>query len=571
MKASEGRMETQKKTEESNNINPNNNAHVGGGRDGDTEEFSEGELAQFVEQTWSQNGDPNSPWARLVSVNQDYANIELKENEVTLGRADVVRANGEEDMHVSKIHCKIWASAETGQCYLTNLSVNGTVVQGQPIEKEKHFSLHHGDEVCLGPRTSGCPLFVFQMLKRVHHGHQKRPIEIEADSGSKPTTDDAGNGPGPKKPKMMESLDTFKCSICLNVWHDVISVTPCLHSFCNACFSDWYRKSCRDRNECKCPQCRGSVSSVSRNHTLRSLVEDLLKEDPSLGRSPQDIIELEKKSLFKGGTESQFQFGRNRSNWLSDERDEPDSLDAIWVGDDMQNSATLTSDEEDEEDEVEEYGCVQCAPLVGLFQCLPGQDHLVCVSCGRTYPERNDLQNVAQKCQVCSKSYCRSYFESQELVHPDFQSCPKILPLNQRVVLEMPTRTHHGNNYEQEVTRRYIVEQGLSVQSVLRDWLGRLDSGEADQPPFFVLFQTRVNSVSSVCDFCADEVFSHLLDKFRTFVPRTELPPDAAGRPDCWYGYECRTQHHKEAHARKLNHVCEPSRPSNRRSTAVHM
>ncbi|KIJ60910.1 hypothetical protein HYDPIDRAFT_116592 [Hydnomerulius pinastri MD-312] len=29
---------------------------------------------------------------------------------------------------------------------------------------------------------------------------------------------------------------------------------------------------------------------------------------------------------------------------------------------------------------------------------------------------------------------------------------------------------------------------------------------------------------------------------------------------DCWYGYNCRTQRHKPAHASRLNHFCEPSR-----------
>ncbi|KDQ62628.1 hypothetical protein JAAARDRAFT_30540 [Jaapia argillacea MUCL 33604] len=29
---------------------------------------------------------------------------------------------------------------------------------------------------------------------------------------------------------------------------------------------------------------------------------------------------------------------------------------------------------------------------------------------------------------------------------------------------------------------------------------------------------------------------------------------------DCWYGYNCRTQVHKEAHASKLNHLCAPTR-----------
>jgi len=29
---------------------------------------------------------------------------------------------------------------------------------------------------------------------------------------------------------------------------------------------------------------------------------------------------------------------------------------------------------------------------------------------------------------------------------------------------------------------------------------------------------------------------------------------------DCWYGYNCRTQIHKVAHAQQLNHLCEPKR-----------
>lgn len=56
-----------------------------------------------------------------VSVDKGYSNIELVKSEVSLGRADVVKANGEDDMHVSKVHCKIWTEVETGVCYLTNL------------------------------------------------------------------------------------------------------------------------------------------------------------------------------------------------------------------------------------------------------------------------------------------------------------------------------------------------------------------------------------------------------------------------------------------------------------------
>jgi hypothetical protein len=55
-----------------------------------------------------------------VSVDKAYLNIELVEREVGLGRADVVKSTGEEDMHVSKVHCKIWTDAETGLVHLKN-------------------------------------------------------------------------------------------------------------------------------------------------------------------------------------------------------------------------------------------------------------------------------------------------------------------------------------------------------------------------------------------------------------------------------------------------------------------
>lgn len=66
MTASEG-METKKPAQE--------NGHGKSGRDGDTEEFSEGELAQFWEQSWSQNGDRHSAWARLGQLGSQFRSV----------------------------------------------------------------------------------------------------------------------------------------------------------------------------------------------------------------------------------------------------------------------------------------------------------------------------------------------------------------------------------------------------------------------------------------------------------------------------------------------------------------
>ncbi|MCO5613197.1 hypothetical protein L7F22_067473, partial [Adiantum nelumboides] len=71
--------------------------------------------------------------------------------------------------------------------------------------------------------------------------------------------------------QLIKVRDDFKCCICLGMWHDVVTVAPCLHSFCNGCFSEWYKNKRMSR--IKCPQCRESVVFVKKNHTLSSIIK----------------------------------------------------------------------------------------------------------------------------------------------------------------------------------------------------------------------------------------------------------------------------------------------------------
>eukprot|EP01018_Ginkgo_biloba_P019971 Gb_36270 [translate_table: standard] len=96
----------------------------------------------------------------------------------------------------------------------------------------------------------------------------------------------------------------MKCSICLYTWHDVVSVTPCLHNFCNACFSQWYKRSIDKGANCICPQCRSDIYSVGRNHTLHNIVEDMLKDNPSLQRSAEDTMWMDKIAMVTSDVEA---------------------------------------------------------------------------------------------------------------------------------------------------------------------------------------------------------------------------------------------------------------------------
>lgn len=107
---------------------------------------------------------------------------------------------------------------------------------------------------------------------------------------------------GTKTDKMEESLT---CVICQDLLHDCIrfvafilwpwlgykerclswemkwmcfslSLQPCMHVFCAACYSGWMERSSL------CPTCRCPVERIRKNHILNNLVEAYLLQHPGL-------------------------------------------------------------------------------------------------------------------------------------------------------------------------------------------------------------------------------------------------------------------------------------------------
>ncbi|MCO5584357.1 hypothetical protein L7F22_038283 [Adiantum nelumboides] len=317
------------------------------------------------------------------------------------------------------------------------------------------------------------------------------------------------------------------------MWHDVVTVAPCLHSFCNGCFSEWYKNKRMSR--IKCPQCRESVVFVKKNHTLSSIIEDYLQEFPSLKRPSEEIANLDQHAIV----------GNNFVNFGG--------------------SDSCTSDDDDEDADVEIARCPQCPRSHSLMQagdmfvCGPNTLHIQCTSCSMVLPERADM-GVAQKCAGCSRVFCGLYWCSQN----SRRSTPLMSGCIMRKIIErnatnLPLGAFSGNTYEQEVTRRYLQEQRLQIQDVIHEWLGKMDRDETGKPE---LLSNRLQTPFSglyFCNQCEEIVINHLLYEFRVSVPKAQLPSDAAGREDCWYGRLCRTQSHRDSHARRYNHCCEPS------------
>lgn len=83
------------------------------------------------------------------------------------------------------------------------------------------------------------------------------------------------------KPDKME--ETLTCIICQDLLHDCVSLQPCMHTFCAACYSGWMERSTL------CPTCRCPVERICKNHILNNLVEAYLLQHPDKGRSEEDV------------------------------------------------------------------------------------------------------------------------------------------------------------------------------------------------------------------------------------------------------------------------------------------
>nr|CAB3489299.1 unnamed protein product [Digitaria exilis] len=198
----------------------------------------------------------------------------------------------------------------------------------------------------------------------------------------------------------------------------------------------------------------------------------------------------------------------------------------------------------------------------GGFRCSPGAVHLQCDGCGGMMPARSNV-SIAQKCLGCDKSFCGAYWCSQGV---NSSHCSLICNqetfkmISQRHTSRLPDTVHGGNPYEKDITERCIQQSGKTLQAVISEWTSKFDNMEIDRSRLQLNNLDTITSRTYICNLCYNKFIDFLLYWYRVSMPRNLLPPDAVNRESCWYGFMCRTQHHRPDHAKKLNHVCRPTR-----------
>ncbi|XP_034872664.1 E3 ubiquitin-protein ligase CHFR isoform X4 [Mirounga angustirostris] len=370
------------------------------------------------------------------------------------------------------------------------------------------------------------------------------------------------------KPDKME--ETLTCIICQDLLHDCVSLQPCMHTFCAACYSGWMERSTL------CPTCRCPVERICKNHILNNLVEAYLLQHPDKSRSEEDVRSMAARNKI---TQDMLQPKVRRS--FSDE--EGSSEDLLELSDVDSESSDVSQPY---------IVCRQCpeyrrqagqslpcpgpgsepgsAPAPGEapststsvttaqdYVCALQGSHAICTCCFQPMPDRRaereqDPRIAPQQCAVCRQPFCHLYWGC---ARAGCLGC--LAPFCE---LDLGDRCLDGvlsnNHYESDVLKNYLATRGLTWKNMLTESLVALQRGA------FLLSDHRVTGNTVLCYCCGLRSFRELTYQYRQSIPASELPVAVTSRPDCYWGRNCRTQV-KAHHAMKFNHICEQTRFKN--------
>uniref|UniRef100_F7EU17 E3 ubiquitin-protein ligase CHFR n=1 Tax=Callithrix jacchus TaxID=9483 RepID=F7EU17_CALJA len=332
------------------------------------------------------------------------------------------------------------------------------------------------------------------------------------------------------KPDKME--ETLTCIICQDLLHDCVSLQPCMHTFCAACYSGWMERSSL------CPTCRCPVERICKNHILNNLVEAYLIQHPDKSRSEEDVQSMDARNKI---TQDMLQPKVRRSFSdedgssedlleLSDVDSESSDISQPYVvcrqcpeyrrqaaqpprcpapegepgapqalGDTPSTSASLMT--------VQDYVC----PLQG--------SHALCTCCFQPMPDRRaereqDPSVAPQQCAVCLQPFCHLYWGCTRT--GCFGCLAPFCELN--LGDKCLDGVLNNNSYESDILKNYLATRGLTWKNMLTESLVALQRG------VFLLSDYRVTGNTVLCYCCGLRSFRELTYQYRQNIPASELP-----------------------------------------------
>ena len=235
------------------------------------------------------NENASAPWGKLVSVNSNLPNFDLRNPSYKIGRLDTCDIHID-DIRVSGVHCII-KRASDGQVYLEDTSSNGTYLENQKVGKNytkriypgKKFFILHKTKVQKQEDVLG---FIFSL------NEETNPLKRERADGKKEENDI--NIPNKHIKPPMQNFEGFteniRCSLCEDCIYKCVSTIPCFHNFCSACYSTWMLKSTQ------CPTCKQEVHEIKKNVFLDNIVQNFLEKNPQFRKPLHEYQEMDRKN-----------------------------------------------------------------------------------------------------------------------------------------------------------------------------------------------------------------------------------------------------------------------------------
>lgn len=162
---------------------------------------------------------------------QAYPHITLRANPTVIGRKTGCDVRMTDIQSISSRHCSLSWSA--GEARLRDLSTNGCLLNGKRLVKDEATELCAGDEVVLAKDTANAMQLVAYIFQ----------VTNKSGSPRKRAASPVANEPPAKRsaPSSVAADDKMEeiliCSICREIFHDCITLLPCLHNFCAGCYS----------------------------------------------------------------------------------------------------------------------------------------------------------------------------------------------------------------------------------------------------------------------------------------------------------------------------------------------
>lgn len=158
-------------------------------------------------------------------------------------------------------------------CFLNDLSSNGTSINGRTVGKGLSQQLRSGDEICVLP-----------------------PHKVGQESRIAFVFRNATEALATPEVKQLDLDELVVCPICMQSIYKCVALMPCFHNFCMSCYSEWMAR--KD----ECPVCRTNVTAVMKNHAMDAVIEAFLEAFPERRRTTAEMRDMDARDRLRLAT-----------------------------------------------------------------------------------------------------------------------------------------------------------------------------------------------------------------------------------------------------------------------------